>query len=116
MNKPDPVVIIVLQSAGFTEKQIANALSVDERTVNDYLDCYNTGFDCAMLYVGNRLEKAGISVDLIDAVLGVSMYTELRDSILSLPTMHKDREITLEKLKRYLNPKQIEALKNMKEE
>ena len=35
MNKPDPVVIIVLQSVGFTEKQIANALSVDERTVND---------------------------------------------------------------------------------
>ncbi len=60
MNKLDPIVLISLQSAGFSEKQLANVFETDKKAVNDYLDCYNTGFDCALLYIGNRLEKAGV--------------------------------------------------------
>ena len=66
--------LIPLQGADFLEKQLANVFELDEKTVNDYLDCNNIGFDCTMLYIKNRVEEAGISLVLIDVVLGVSMY------------------------------------------
>ena len=66
--------LIPLQGADFLEKQLANVFELDEKTVNDYLDCNNIGFDCTMLYINNRVEEAGISLVLIDVVLGVSMY------------------------------------------
>ncbi len=114
MSKLDPIVLISLQSAGFSEKQLVNVFEVDEKTVNDYLDCYNTGFDCALLYIGNRLEKAGVSMELIDAILGVPMYAEIRDPILALPALHLGKEIVLERLKENLTPEQIEMLKKLK--
>lgn len=110
MNTLDPVVLISLQSAGLSERQLANVFQTDEKTINDYLDCYNTGFDCAMLYIGNRLQKVGISSELIDAILGISMYAEFQNSILALPTLHLGKEITLEILKENLTPEQIEML------
>lgn len=66
--------LIPLQGADFLEKQLANVFELDEKTVNDYLDCNNIGFDCTMLYIKNRVEEAGISLVLIDVDLGVSMY------------------------------------------
>lgn len=116
MNKLDPIVLISLQSAGFSEKQLANVFETDKKAVNDYLDCYNTGFDCALPYIGNRLEKAGVSMELIDAILGVPMYAEIRDSIFALSTLRLGKEIALERLKENLTAEQIEMLKKLKAE
>ncbi len=40
MTKIDPYVLIILQTAGFSEDELSGVFDVDVRTVNDYLDCY----------------------------------------------------------------------------
>ena len=110
MNKLEPTVLIALQAAGFPESQLADIFQVNVRTINDHLDCYNTGFDCALLYVGNRLEKAGFSDEIIAAVLGNHFYRDLRDSLLMLPTRSKE-EMPLDQLAEYLDEEQIKKLK-----
>lgn len=114
MNKLEPIALIALQATGFTESQLADIFQTDLRTINGYLDCYNTGFDCALLYIGNRLEKAGFSDEIIAAVFGNHFYRDLRDTILMLPTRSKE-EMPLDQLAEYLDKEQIEKLKRYEE-
>ena len=115
MNKLEPTVLIALQAAGFPESQLADIFHADLRTINGYLDCYNTGFDCALLYIGNRLEKAGLSDEVIATVLGNHFYRDLRDTLLMLPTRSKE-EMPLDQLTEYLDKEQIDKLKRYEEE
>ena len=95
MTRIDPYILIALQTAGFSEDELSKVFDVDRRTVNDYLDCYNLGFDCALLHIGNRLEKAGIAEDVIDVVIGKQIYGSLRDTITDI-SCKNGKPITLE--------------------
>ena len=114
MNRLEPTVLIALQSAGFPEPHIADILNVDIHEVNAYLDYFSLGFDCALVSVGNRLEKAGFSDETITAVLGNCFYRDLRDSLTMLPVRSKEK-LSLDQFTEYLNEEQLNKLKCYKE-
>ncbi len=110
MKRMDPAIIMTMVAIGIPEGQIAKMQRVDAGTINDYIECCSTGFDCALMYIGGRLEKAGMSNEAINTVLGVDYYQEMKDSILLLPTSKKE-EISIESLNEYLDEEQIQKLK-----
>ena len=115
MTRIDPYVLIALQTAGFSEDELSRVFDVDVRTVNDYLDCYNLGFDCALLHIGNRLEKVGITEEVIDAVIGKQVYASLRETISGISCRNSEL-ITPESLAEMLTEEQISKLKALRQQ
>lgn len=115
MTRIDPYVLIALQTAGFSEDELARVFDVDIRTINDYLDCYNLGFDCALLHIGNRLEKVGIAEEVIDAVIGKQVYASLRDTLSAITCRHSE-PVVIERLSGMLNEEQMNKLKALRQQ
>lgn len=110
MKRIHPAILMTMAAIGIPEGQIAQMYGVDESSINAYIQCCSSGFDCALMYIGDRLEKAGVSNEVITAVLGNNYYLEMKDSVLMLPTRKKE-EISTEMLKHYLDEEQIQKLK-----
>lgn len=110
MTKMDPIVLIALECAGIPDEQVAEIFQTDTQTVVDYMACYQTGFDGALLYMGNRLKKAGLSEAEIDLILGIPTYSVLKAEFLPIPGNDVD-SVPLEMLKKWISDTGIQRLK-----
>ena len=111
MTKMDPIALIALECAGVPDEQVAEIFQTDTQTVIDYVACYQTGFDGALLYMGNRLEKAGLSDTEIDLILGIPFYSALKTAFLPFPG-NDMRSIPSEMLKKWISDTGIQELKH----
>lgn len=109
MTKMDPIVLIALECAGVPDEQVAEIFQTDTQTVIDYMACYQMGFDGALLYMGNRLEKAGLSDTEINLILGIPTYSVLKTGFLPIPGNNVN-SIPLEMLKKWISDAGIREL------
>ena len=112
MNNHDPFVLLSLICANIPESDVAEMLGTDTQTVNQLLDCYNIGFDSALFYVGNRIEKAGFNEDQIAVVLGTDMYPNLKEHITTMPNWGGET-ISIERLSSMPKPELWEKLRSL---